>query len=167
MFSTTDGRIFFQDPFVAGKIEVAGINVRESFTITKKWDGVKGSTMTWEIARIAGEQPNGTFAVPALGSTQGLSAPSESGAATAQNLSFTGARGRQGGPTPKPPASATSAAPNDGRTLLVREADALVDAYALVLERALTTYQGRIKPDEVRSLLLSAYIQRRQLSSVA
>jgi len=39
------------------------------------------------------------------------------------------------------------------------EADALVDAYAQVPERALITYQGRIKPDEVRSLLLSAYIQ--------
>jgi hypothetical protein len=39
------------------------------------------------------------------------------------------------------------------------EADALVDAYAQVPERALITYQGRIKPDEVGSPLLSAYIQ--------
>jgi hypothetical protein len=69
--------------------------------------------------------------------------------------------------TPKPMASATAATPNNARSLLVQEADALVDAYALVLERALTTYQGRIKPDEVRSLLLSAYIQRRQLSTCA
>src|SRR5215467_7562594 len=82
MFSTTDGRIFFLDPFVAGKIEAAGINVRESFTITKKWDGVKGSTMSWEIARVAGEQPNGTFAVPAL---------------------------PEAAATPKPPVSATAA----------------------------------------------------------
>src|SRR6516164_10040375 len=88
MFSTTDGRIFFLDPFVAGKIESAGINVRESFAITKKWDGVKGSTMTWEIARIAGEQPNGTFAVPALGSTH-LAASSGSRAATTQDLMST------------------------------------------------------------------------------
>jgi hypothetical protein len=50
---------------------------------------------------------------------------------------------------------------------LVDEANALVDAYAVVLERCLTTYQGRIKPDECRALLISAYIQRRQLSSVA
>jgi hypothetical protein len=140
MFSTTDGRIFFLDPFVAGKIEAAGINVREPFTITKKWDGVQGSLMTWEIARIAGEQPNGTFAVPALPEAVA---------------------------TPKPPASASAAIPNGARSLLVQEADALVDAYALVLERALTAYQGRIKPDEVRSLLLSAYIQRRQLSNAA
>lgn len=140
MFSTTDGRVMFLDPFVAGQIEAAGINVRESFTITKKWDGVKGSPMTWEIARVAGEQPNGTFAVPAL---------------------------PEAAATPKPPASATAATPNGARSLLVQEADALVDAYAQVLDRALTTYQGRIKPDEIRSLLLSAYIQRRQLSTAA
>ena len=68
---------------------------------------------------------------------------------------------------PRPPASATAASPSGAQSLLALEADALVDAYAQVLERALTTYQGRIKPDEVRSLLLSAYIQRRQLSTCA
>ena len=47
------------------------------------------------------------------------------------------------------------------------EANALVDAYATVLERALSTYLGRVKHDEVRSIVLSAYIQRRQLSNVA
>jgi hypothetical protein len=140
MFSTTDGRIFFLDPFVACKIEAAGINVRESFTICKRWDGVQGSPMTWEIARVAGEQPNGTFAVPAL---------------------------PEAAARPKPPASATAATPKGARSLLVQEADLLVDSYAQVLDRALTTYQGRIKPDEVRSLLLSAYIQRRQLLSAA
>jgi hypothetical protein len=42
-----------------------------------------------------------------------------------------------------------------------------VDAYAKVLERTLTTYQGRIKPEEARALLVTAYIQRSKLSSVA
>jgi hypothetical protein len=96
--------------------------------------------MTWEIARVAGEQPNGTFAVPAL---------------------------PEAAATPKPPASASAPTRNGARSLLVKEADSLVDAYAQVLDRALTTYQGRIKPDEVPSLLLSAYIQRRQLLSAA
>jgi hypothetical protein len=31
----------------------------------------------------------------------------------------------------------------------------------------LTLYQGRIKPEEVKALLISAYIQRQKLSSVA
>jgi hypothetical protein len=141
LFTLVDNRVMFLDPATAGRIEAAGINVRENFTITQKWDGVKGSPRTWEVARLAGEQPNGTLAIP--------NAPPSPAA------------------TPKPPASATAATPNGARSLLVQEADALVDAFAQVLERALTTYQGRIKPDEVRSLLLSAYIQRRQLSTCA
>ena len=47
------------------------------------------------------------------------------------------------------------------------EANVLVDSFAQVLERSLTLYQGRVKPDEVKSLLISAYIQRQKLSSVA
>jgi hypothetical protein len=74
-------------------------------------------------------------------------------------------------PTPKPPASA--ATPDAGiprkqpGSALVDEANVLVDSFAQVLERSLTLYQGRIKPEEVKSLLISAYIQRQKLSSVA
>jgi hypothetical protein len=50
---------------------------------------------------------------------------------------------------------------------LIEEANALVDAYAVILDRALTTYQGRIKPEEARSLLVTAYIQRAKLAIVA
>src|ERR1035438_952448 len=88
MYSLTDGRVMFLDFAVAGQIESAGINVRESFTITRKADGQKGSPITWEVARISGEQPNGTLVVPASTATNGAAA------------------------TPKPPASATSATPD-------------------------------------------------------
>jgi len=50
---------------------------------------------------------------------------------------------------------------------LVDEANALVDSFAQVLERSLTLYQGRIKPEEAKALLITAYIQRQKLSSVA
>jgi hypothetical protein len=62
-------------------------------------------------------------------------------------------------PEPKGAQRAAAAVPNPSERL-VDEANALVDAYAAVLQRALDTYQGRVKPDEVRSILLSAYIQR-------
>jgi hypothetical protein len=137
MFSLADGRVMFLDPKVGGQIESLGINVRENFTITRKWDGQKDSSISWEIARVPGEQPNGTLFVPAL-----LDAPVSS-----ENV------------LRKPPVRAHS--------LLVEEANSLVDAYALILDRTLTTYQGRIKPEEARSLLVSAYIQRSKLSSVA
>jgi hypothetical protein len=143
MYSLTDGRVMFLDLAVAGQIESAGINVRETFTITRKTDGQKGSPITWEVARIPGEQPNGTLVLA------GLDAP-----------------------TPKPPASATT--PDGGMMLrklvgspLVDEANALVDSFAQVLERSLTLYQGRIKPDEVKALVVTAYIQRHKLSFVA
>jgi len=51
--------------------------------------------------------------------------------------------------------------------LLIEETNALVDAYVQILERTLTTYQGRIKPEEALSLLVTAYIQRSKLSFAA
>ena len=140
MFTTTDGRIMFLHPATAGQIEAAGINVRESFTITK--------TMGWRerLAHDVGNRASrGRAAQRHVRGTSAAGSGRYSEAArvgqrrnTQRRAIAAGARGRF-----------------------------LVDAYALVLERALTTYQGRIKPDEVRSLLLSAYIQRRQLLSAA
>src|ERR1017187_1811456 len=135
MYSLTDGRVMFLDLEVAGQIETLGVNVRESFTITRKTDGPKGSPTTWEVARIPGEPPNGTLV---------LYAPDT--------------------PAPKPPASATSATSDvprrrPGRSL-VEEANALVDDFAAVLEHTLKKYQGRIKPEEAKAFLITAYIQR-------
>jgi hypothetical protein len=73
-------------------------------------------------------------------------------------------------PHPKPPASALAPNGADHRksagALLIEETNALVDAYAQILERTLTS-QGRIKPEEARSLLVTAYIQRSKLSFAA
>ena len=141
MFTLTDGRVMFLDPEVAGRIETLGINVRESFSVTRS-PGEKGDPPTWAIARVAGEQPNGTLV---------LQAPDS--------------------PAPKVPESAPT--PDGGiprkqpGRALVDEANALVDSFAQVLERSLTLYQGRIKPEEVKALLISAYIQRSKLSFVA
>jgi hypothetical protein len=141
MFSLDDGRVMFLAPEVGGKIEALGVNVRENFTITRKWDEHKGALVGWEVARLVGEQPNGTFVVPVVPS--------------------------------KPPASA-SAATNDARRrqpavspTLVEEANSLVDSFAAVLDHALTAYQGRIKPEEAKALLITAYIQRSKSSFAA
>lgn len=143
MYSLLDGRVMFLDLETASQIEKLGINVRESFTVTKHLPSQDGARVTWEVARIAGEQLNGTLVVP-----------SSDPVAT------------------KPPASATTAenpmtTDKQVRYTLVDEANALVDCFAQVLERSLKQYQGRIKPEEVKSLFVTAYIQRRQFSSVA
>src|ERR1017187_6110247 len=137
MYSLTDGRVMFLDLAVAGQIESAGINVRESFTITHKTDGPKGSPTTWEVARIPGEQPNGTLVVPAANATNGAAA-TPNPPASAPTL--------DSGMVPRKPVSSN----------LVDEANALVDSFAQVLERSLTLYQGRIKPDEVKALVVTA-----------
>ena len=67
MYTTTDKRRFFVDPPVAAQITELGINVRENFTITRKPAGRKGAPDTWEVARVPGEQPNGTLVVPSDG----------------------------------------------------------------------------------------------------
>src|ERR1035441_7010416 len=101
----------FLDLAVAAQIEELGINVRESFTITRKTDGQKGSLITWEVVRTPGEQPNGTLVVPAPDT-----------------------------PLPKPPTSAATPdggmIPRKlvGSTL-ADEANALVDSFAQVLEQ--------------------------------
>ena len=141
MFTLADGRVMFLDPEVGGKIESLGVNVRENFTITRKWDEEKGVLLAWEVARLAGEQPNGTFVVPAVPSKPPASA----------DAAF-------GGVTRRQPAVSPS---------LVEEANSLVDSFAAVLEHALTNYQGRIKPEEAKALLITAYIQRNKLSFVA
>jgi hypothetical protein len=74
MFSLADGRVMFLDPEVGKKIEALGINARENFTITRKWDEEKGTPFPWEVARLASEQPNGTFVVPAAPSKPPASA---------------------------------------------------------------------------------------------
>ena len=132
MYTTTDNRVLFLDPYVANKIEELGINVRENITITKCWDGIKGSQMTWHVARAVGEQPDGTLVLP------------------------------------KPPTTASQSMPNvSTERPLVTEAKALVDDFAEVLSYGLRKHEGRIKPEEIRSLLISAYIQRQKFASCA
>jgi hypothetical protein len=141
MFSLADGRVMFLAPEVGGKIEALGVNVRENFTIIRKVDEQQGSSVTWEVARVAGEQPNGTFVVPTA-----LSKPAASATAPTNDASR-----RQSALSPS----------------LVEEANSLVDSFAAVLDHALTKYQGRIKPEEAKALLITAYIQRSKYSSVA
>lgn len=128
MFSLADNRIMFLDPEVAGQIEKLGINVRENFSVTRKWDGQKGS---WEVTRVAGEQPNGTLVVAAV-----VPKPASSAVVPVNG-------------TRKPAARP-----------LVEEAQGLVDAYAAVREYVREIYGGQIKSAEVRTFVTTAYIQR-------
>src|SRR5579871_6711405 len=127
LFTTCDNRVFFLDPPVAAQIEALGINVREPFTITRVESGRKGEPASWQVARLAAPQ-----------------------AGQQPDGTYIVPRDPDAPPAPKPPARAEHATPS-----LIEYANGLVDAYAAVLEHALTTHQGRVKPDEVRAVFLT------------
>jgi len=149
MFTLADDRVMFLDPEVAGQIMDLGVNVRENFSITKQQAGTR-APITWAVARVCGEQPNGTFVTPALPSP-----------ATGANGAVT--------PPAKPMAAATAAQPDDSRrqpsTALVADACGMVDAFAEVLEHALTRHSGKVKPDEVRAIFLTVAINRSKFAA--
>jgi hypothetical protein len=82
MYSTTDGRVMFLDIETAAQVEALGINVGESFSVTRKWNEATDSPATWEISRVLGEQPNGTFLVPAGDATTGGAVRKPAGSST-------------------------------------------------------------------------------------
>ena len=131
MFSLVDGRVMFLDLEVASQIVALGINVHEPFTITRKWDGKAGSPVSWEVARLMGEQPDGSFVVPAVSPKPPASAD------TSEN-----------------------SVPRHGSRALAEEAQSLVDVFAAVWEYTRETYRGQVKPEEVRAFVTTAYIQR-------
>ena len=83
----------------------------------------------------------------------------------AANGGSNGNGARPPAPAPLPQPSLRQLTPNNGNSTpvpLADEAALLVDAFAKVLEYSLTTYGGRVKPDDVRSLLLTVYIGRQK-----
>ena len=54
MFTLSDGRVMFLAPEVAGRIESLGINVHESFTITRRGSAENGVPVTWDIGATRG-----------------------------------------------------------------------------------------------------------------
>ena len=99
----------------------------------------------WQVAQIGytGEQPNGTLAVPKP------ETPSQLEQQLAASIAEAQAR--------KQPQSAQTAAPPAWANALVAQTCILVDAFAAVVKHS-SQYQGLVKPDDARSILLSAFI---------
>jgi hypothetical protein len=115
-----------------------------------------------------GELGNGTFAVPA-GASAGTPAPVQSSAPNGHQTSNNGhgsTNGKNGNgngngapkhPEPsEPPVWAQS---------LLDQANALVDVYASALSSASTKHGNQVKPEDVRSLLVTVFIQRSKVGS--
>lgn len=180
MWGLQDDRVMFLDLAVAEKINNLNPQQGESFTITKLWNGQKSQPVRWDVnPSPATERMRAARFGRQIPADADESEVGRQVRATLENIS----EGRPAAaPRPQavparvyPGASVSAPAPgipaanmqrgyqntNTGNSnSLVDEANTLVDVYAAVLDRALTTYQGRIKPDEIRSIVLSCYIQQ-------
>ena len=106
-----------------------------------------------------GELGNGTFAVPA-GASAGTPAPVQSGASNGHQTSNNGhgsTNGKNGNGAPGQP---ESSGPPVWALSLLEQANALVDVYAAALRSASTKHGNQVKPEDVRSLLVTVFIQR-------
>jgi hypothetical protein len=167
MFTTTDDRVFFVAEKVAQKIHGLRLQPREPLEITKAevdyGNGRKG--IEWQVAKgfVPGEQPDGTFAVPTV-NQPGAGAGTPTPAATAPiktppthnngNGSKSGMNGNgSSGHRVEDPSFHVGWA-----TFLLAQTNALVDVYAASLQYASQKYGNQVKPEDVRALLTTAFI---------
>ena len=113
-----------------------------------------------------GELGNGTFAVPA-GASAGTPAPVQSDAANGHQNGNNGngsTNGKSGNGNGAPKHPEPSEPPVWAQSLL-EQANALVDVYAAALSSASTKHGNQVKPEDVRSLLVTVFIQRSKVGS--
>lgn len=157
-YSLADGRCMYLDLGIAQKLNLLEVAAGETVAICKRGKGRWDVWLTPETEQMRRAKEPATLESQLRGSV--------SDACERRHNVLRLPNPEAGVTAPAPDAAATrtvssghnNSTPN--RNSLVDEANALVDAYAVVLARALDTYQGRIKPEEVRSILLSAYIQQ-------
>ena len=132
-----------------------GIAAGEPIEICKR-EVVKNGrkSIQWEVSKVGfapGEQPDGTFAVPAApGSIE--AAPSMLERQLAASLAEVNAR--------KAAAAGRQVAPIGAgwQQTLLNQTNALTDVYAAALAHASEQHGNAIKSDDIRSILLSAFI---------
>lgn len=184
MFSTTDSRVFFVSEavgnIIAGQLRDLGVQKGVPIEICKcEADAGKGrKTIRWTVAMIAppvGAQPDGTCAVRAA-------APHEE-TELERKLRESVERAKAGASATTPaPATATSQQPSalnqangsskpngvNGHAAthdlhagwtpcLLQLANSLIDVYAAALSYS-AKYGGAVQPDDVRSIVLSCFI---------
>src|SRR5215471_8074821 len=153
MFSSADGAFYVSDTvgrILAEQFRKLGVRVGEPIEITKAEvaNGNGRKSIQWQVARVGfapGEQPDGTFAVakpqPPSELQQKLAASIamvESRTAAAQAQSAGGQR--------------------EWAQLLLLQTNVLSDVYAAALAHASATHGNTIKPEDIRALLTTAFI---------
>lgn len=149
MFSTTDGRVMFLAPYVANKLRQLQLKPEEPFRVEKAevTNGGK-KAVEWRFQRLSlGQQGDGTFAVPKV----------EGGTQSATPIKPAGDGSTVAG-SPRLNHSTLSPYEHSGSAALLRDTVCmLTDVQASAMEYA-KKYNGSIRPDDVRAMVLSAFI---------
>jgi hypothetical protein len=162
MFSLTDGRVMFLNTSVAERVKSLNLQPKEPFEMCRQ-EKVEGNRkrVEWHIAKVgvAEEAPAVQASAPASGNHQVAQAQPPTNGTTPAPVNGNGANanGHANGnghhPTPDSPYE------HSGPSLfLTEQTNMLIDVYARCMGYASQKYEGRVKPDDVRSILLSAYI---------
>lgn len=163
LFSTSDGRRFYVSDTVgqilSGQIQKQGIQPGEPIEICKQemnqGRGRKG--IEWKVTKVGqvpGEQANGTLVVPGAGvsapaPTQvpaaGVSAPAAASATVVTQQTTHNGNGN-------------SFAHTGWAAFLLAQTNTLVDVYAAALRYAGERHGNNVKPEDVRALLTTSFI---------
>jgi hypothetical protein len=165
-FSTTAGAFYVSEPvgnILHDRFERLGITAGESIEICKREVSRNGrKSIQWEVSRIGelpyGEQSNGTFAVPTREPAAAPEPPSMLERQLAASLAEVQARKAPAiaATAGRPVAVADGLAPWQGA--LLAQTNALTDVFAAAIAHASSTHGNAVKADDVRSLMLSAFI---------
>jgi hypothetical protein len=169
MFTTVDDQVFFVAEKVAQKIHGLRLKPQEPLEIIKAekdyGNGRKG--IEWLVNRVGftpGEQPDGTFAVPAASGTAVPPAAPVSAANKSQQPRSNG-NGSSNGHTNGNGHAAPPALPLEAPQPLTQWAVSLlgqtkqvIDVYAMACEYASKAHGNTVRTDDVRVIMTTAFI---------
>ena len=158
MFSAEEGAFYVSETvgaILAEQFKKLAIRVGEPIEITKaevsKGNGRKG--IQWQVTKMGfapGEQPAGTLAVP-----KAPEQPSELERQLAASIEQVAQRKAAA------QAQAATQAPQWAQTLLV-QTNVLSDVYAAALAHASASHGNAVKPEDIRALMTTAFINLAQ-----
>jgi len=165
-FLTNAGAFYVSEPvgnILHDRFERLGITAGESIEICKREVSRNGrKSIQWEVSRIGelptyGEQRDGTFAVPAREpAPEPPSILERQLAASLAEVQARKAPAIAAAPAGRPVAVADGLAP--WQNALIAQTNGLTDCFAAALDHASKAHGNAIKPDDIRSLLLSVFI---------
>lgn len=190
LYTLTDDRQMYVPTDVAAKINTLGVNVNEPFCICKRWNGERGQPVRWDVwltpqaeqARAVQETEAETplekqlreslenIRRPATLVIPKVPAGKSEGTQTEPN-SVPKERGNpdgklNGAPLGDGQQAQLAMARFSWAPVLLSQAQALTDVYAAALEYASKGHGNHIKPEDVRALMTTAFINLSQRGGV-